>query len=138
MKWRDPMPVCCPSCGRQGKARVAELRSLRAVCPHCGGSLAATGERMLAEEARLRPVIDRAIGLCHVIMHLEEHAGLTIPWGGEGDGVESLGDLVRVVAGRLGATAEGETRAAELVAGAARQVAPWLLDEAASSGGARG
>lgn len=74
MKWRDPQPVTCPRCGRRSLVGVADLRSLRATCPRCGGSLARAGERMLAEEARLRPIIDQAIAEVWAEMDAEEAA----------------------------------------------------------------
>jgi hypothetical protein len=58
MKWLDPMPTVCPVCADRYPIPVAALRSLRAVCPGCGASLAALGERMLAEEARLSRQVD--------------------------------------------------------------------------------
>ena len=136
MKWRDPLPVTCPSCDRGILAGVADLRSLQATCPRCGGSLAANGEWMIAEEARLRPVIDRAVDMCQVIMYVEDHTGLAFPPGD--DAVESLEDLVQVLAGRLDGTGDREARAAELVAEAARRVAPRLLSEATSDSTASG
>ena len=66
MKWRDPMPTNCPACGGKFPISVAALRSLRAACPGCGASLAAAGERMLAEEDRVHREAGRLIGLLSV------------------------------------------------------------------------
>jgi len=125
MKWLDPMPVRCPSCGRKSAARVAELRSLRAACPGCGASLAAAGERMLAEEARVGGEID----LFLVGYELAERYGLADD---ELFAARSLGDFARFVAERLDPAADREERAAEIVAAIARRVAPLLLSEAGS------
>jgi hypothetical protein len=129
MKWLDPMPTACPACGRRSRVPVAALRSLRATCPRCGASLAAAGQRMLAEETR----VGRQIDLVLVAIDLEEHAGLVLT-DGEVDAARSLEDLVRAVAGRLPPATDREARATELVAEAARRVAPRLLGEATSSG----
>ena len=72
MKWRNPMQTRCPTCGRTSLLPVAVLRSLQAVCPLCGGLLAAFGAWLLAEEARLRPVIDRAIADVWAELEAEE------------------------------------------------------------------
>src|SRR5262245_24144959 len=108
MKWLDPMPTTCPACGRRFPIRVADLRSLRAACPGCGASLAAAGERMLAEEDRIGQQID----LLLVAIDLEEHAGVVLA-DGEVDAARSLVDLVRAVTGRLRPAADAEARATE-------------------------
>jgi hypothetical protein len=105
---------------------VAALRSLRATCPGCGAWLAAAGERMLAEEAR----VGRQVDLIAVAFELDEQTGLVILDSSEFDAAGSLSDLVRVVAGRLPPSADREARAAELVVETARRVAPRLLSEA--------
>jgi len=126
MKWRDPQPVSCPSCGQRSAARVADLRSLRATCPRCGGSLAAAGERMLAEEKR----IGREIDLFRVGYELQEQYGLP-------DSViltaRTLRELACALADRLGPAVGCEARAAEIVAETARRVAPVLLSEVGPS-----
>jgi hypothetical protein len=128
MKWRDPMPTDCPSCGARFPVPVAALRSLRAACPGCGASLVATGERMLAEEARFRREVDPFL----VAVALNERSGLAIP-DGELDAVRSLDDLARAVAGLLPPGADRAARAGELVAEAARRSGrAYLLGEAGS------
>lgn len=128
MKWLDPMPTDCPDCGGRFSIPVAALRSLQAACPGCGASLAAIGERMLAEEARFRREVDPFI----VGFELTEQAGLAIP-DSELDATRSLDDLVRAVANHLPPAADREARAAELVAEAARRSGrAYLLDEAGS------
>ena len=125
MKWLDPMPTGCPSCGGRFPVPVAALRSLRAACPGCGASLAATGERMLAEEARFR----REVDLFFVALELNEQAGLSLP-DSELDAMRSLDDLARAVANHLPPAADREARAAELVAEAARRSGrAYLLGE---------
>jgi hypothetical protein len=126
MKWLDPMPTDCPACGSRFPVPVAELRSLRAACPGCGASFAATGERILAEEARFHREVDPFL----VAFDLDERAGLGIP-DDELDATKSLNDLVRTVTSRLPPAADRELQAAELVAGAARQSGcGYLLAEA--------
>jgi hypothetical protein len=126
MKWLDPMPTDCPACGGRFPIPVAALRSLQAACPTCGASLAAVGERMLAEEARFRREVDPFL----VAFDLDEEAGLGIP-DSELDSVRSLDDLARAVACRLPPAADREARAAELVAEAARRSGrAYLLGEA--------
>ena len=130
----DPCPIDCPACGGRFPIRAAALRSLRATCPGCGASLAAVGERMLAESARMCQQID----LFWVAFDLHERLGSIIldePLGAtiaddEGGAGLSLDGLVRAVAGLLLPAADAETRAAELVGEAARRVAPRLLSEA--------
>jgi hypothetical protein len=78
MKWLDPMPTDCPSCGGRFAVPVAALRSLGAACPRYGSSLAAIGEWMLLEEARFRREVDPFL----VAFELNEQGGL-----GSGDGV---------------------------------------------------
>ncbi len=123
MKWLDPLPTDCPACGGRFLVPVAALRSLRAACPNCGASLAAAGERMLAEEAR----VGREIDLFNVGYELQEQFGLP-------DSViltaQTLEALARPLADRLGSAVDCEVRAAELVAEIARRVAPLLLIEA--------
>jgi hypothetical protein len=132
MKWRDPMPTHCPACGGRFPVPAAALRSLRAVCPGCGASLAAVGERMLAVFAREQARFRREIGPFLVGFELEEEAHLGIP-DSELDTPRSLNDLVRAVAGHLPPAADREARAAELVADAARRSGyAWLLGEADS------
>jgi hypothetical protein len=126
MRWLDPMPTACPVCGGRFPVPVAALRSLRAACPGCGASLAAAGERMLAEEAR----VNRQVGLIAVAFELGEQTGLDILDSSEFDAAGSLTDLVRIVAGRLPPSADREARAAELVVETARRVAPLQLSEA--------
>ncbi|WP_020474763.1 hypothetical protein [Zavarzinella formosa] len=125
MKWADPMTIICPACDGRFPISVAALRSLRAACPGCGASLTAKGEWMLAEEARFR----REIAPIVVAFELEEEAGRVIP-DNELDAARSLDDLARVVAVNLPPMAGRETRAAELVAAAARRSGyAYLLDE---------
>jgi hypothetical protein len=122
MRWLDPMPTDCPACGGRFPIPVAELRSLRAACPGCGASLAASGERMIAEEARIGGEVD----LFQVGYELSERYGLP------DDvllGSRTLGDLAHAVAGRLDQAADREARATEIVAEAARRIAPLLLSE---------
>ena len=114
--WLDPMPTDCPSCGGRFPIPVAALRSLRAACPGCCASLSATGERMLAQEARFRREVDPFL----VAFDLSEQTDLGIP-DSELDAVRSLDDLARAVASRLPPAADREARAAELVAEAARR-----------------
>ena len=122
MRWLDPMPTDCPSCGGQFPISVADLRALRAVCPGCGGSLAAKGERMLAEEARIGGEID----LFNVAYELSE------PYDLQDDvllGSRTLEDIAHAVAGRLDQSPDRETRATEIVVEVARRLAPLLLSE---------
>jgi hypothetical protein len=129
MKWCDPMPTYCPACNGRFPVPVTALRSLRAVCPGCGASLAAVAERMLAkfalDQARFRREVDPFL----VGFELNEEAALGIP-DSELDAVRSLDDLIRAVAGRLPPGADRERRGAELVAEAARRSGcAYLLNE---------
>lgn len=132
MKWCDPMPTDCPSCGGHFPIPTAALRSLQAVCPGCGASLAAVAERILAVFAQAQARFEREVGPFLVAFELEEDAGLGIP-DSELDATRSLNDLVRSVADRLPPAADRESRAAQLVVEAARRMGhTWLLDEADS------
>jgi hypothetical protein len=122
MRWLDPMPTDCPACGGQSPISVVALRSLRAACPRCGASLAAKGERMLAEEARIGGEVE----LFMVGYELSEQYGLRDD---ELVTFRTLGDLARAVAGCLDPAADREARAAEIVAEVAGRVAPLLLRE---------
>jgi hypothetical protein len=128
MKWLDPMPTDCPACGDRFSIPVDALRSLQAVCPGCGASLAATGESMLSVEARFK----REVGPILVGVEVEERTGMRIP-DSVFDAEPSLNVLVRAVADRLPPAADREAKAAELVVEAARRSgSSWLLGEAGS------
>jgi hypothetical protein len=128
MKWCDPMPTACPSCGGRFPVPVVALRSLQAACPGCGASLSATGEWMLAEEARFRREVDPFL----VALELNEQVPWVIP-DSQLDAMRSLDDLARAVIGRLPPAADRQVRAAELVAEAARRSGrAYLLGEAGS------
>jgi hypothetical protein len=76
---------------------------------------------MRATAAKIGGLID----LANVAMELEDLAGLALT-DRELAPVQSLEDLIRLVASRLHPVPESEARAAELVARAAQRVAPHL------------
>jgi hypothetical protein len=84
---------------------------------------------MLREEAR----VHRQVGLLLVAIDLEETAGLILT-DGEVNALRSLDDLACGVVGRLPPGMDREARAAELVAEAARRVAPQLLGQMVPEG----
>lgn len=126
MKYRDPQPTVCSECDRRFSVSVAALRSLRAVCPGCGATLAAIGESMLQEEAR----IGRQIDLIIVSLALDEQNGWAITDSADRSEELSLDGLIHSVAALLHPAADREARATELVTEVARRVAPRLLSEA--------
>jgi hypothetical protein len=77
---------------------------------------------MLAEEARIGGEVD----LFQVGYELSERFGLPDD---EFLAAGSLGELAHAVAGRLDPAADREARATEIVAEAARRIAPLLLSE---------
>jgi hypothetical protein len=123
MKWLDPMPTDCPACGGRSPVPVAELRSLRATCPGCGASLAAAGERMLAEEVRIGGEVDLFLVGNELRKQFDLQDDVLL-------GSRSLEELARAVAVHLDPAGDREARATELVAQTARRVAPLLLSEA--------
>jgi len=120
----DPAPIKCSECGGTFPVTVAALKSLRAVCAGCAASLAAVGEGMFAEEAR----IGRQIDLFHVALELDERNGWNV-LDTHDESEWTLEGLARSVVGFLPPTAGGIAAATELVAETARRVAPRLLSE---------
>jgi hypothetical protein len=119
MRFMDPCPVTCPTCGAASEQPVADLLGLRASCPACDGSLAAIGSRM-------RETVDEMAAFCtwaNILMQVESKLGASI------DDAEmftedrhphqitrlTLRDLARLVARYLPQTPDADGRAVRLV-----------------------
>jgi hypothetical protein len=74
MRFLDPMPCLCTSCGVKSALPVRDLLALTAVCPDCQGSFRDTGLSM-------RRTMDDAsafIKAIAILMHVEEQLGINI------------------------------------------------------------
>jgi hypothetical protein len=118
MKYMDPLPVTCGNCSAESKQRVADLYALRAVCPHCGGSLAGIGQRMRAVSDDL----GSGVAVVELLMRIEEEVGmeLEIP-DTELEGVETLRALAHLVRWHLPPSPEADARSIALVFDAIRR-----------------
>jgi hypothetical protein len=120
MRFIDPHPIDCPTCGAHSEQPVKELLALRACCPRCGHTFEAEGRRM-------RKVSEEWGTFCtfaEIVMCVEDALGVAIPDGDLCQRLHSLTlrDIARHIQTYLPLTIDVEQIAIQMVFDATRKM----------------